>query len=73
MLAVKKLSDIQKACKNQAEGQALLQRRRAPPALELGGHRASRQLRMPLITSISKDAHLPGQRAERWATERHGS
>ncbi len=35
MLAVKKLSDIQKACKNQAEGQALLQRRRVPPALEL--------------------------------------
>uniref|UniRef100_A0A8C1CW03 CASK interacting protein 2 n=1 Tax=Cyprinus carpio carpio TaxID=630221 RepID=A0A8C1CW03_CYPCA len=35
MLAVKKLSDIQKARKNQAEGQALLQRRRAPPPLEL--------------------------------------
>uniref|UniRef100_A0A8C1VE67 Uncharacterized protein n=1 Tax=Cyprinus carpio TaxID=7962 RepID=A0A8C1VE67_CYPCA len=35
MLAVKKLSDIQKARKNQAEGQALLQCRRAPPALEL--------------------------------------
>ncbi|KAF4106611.1 caskin-2 isoform X4 [Onychostoma macrolepis] len=35
MLAVKKLSDVQKARKNQAEGQALLQRRRAPPTLEL--------------------------------------
>ncbi|XP_059386839.1 caskin-2 isoform X6 [Carassius carassius] len=35
MLAVKKLSDVQKARKNQAEGQALLQRRRLPPALEL--------------------------------------
>uniref|UniRef100_A0A8C2K609 Caskin-2 n=1 Tax=Cyprinus carpio TaxID=7962 RepID=A0A8C2K609_CYPCA len=35
MLAVKKLSDIQKARKNQAEGQSLLQRRRAPPPLEL--------------------------------------
>ncbi|XP_051523604.1 caskin-2-like isoform X2 [Myxocyprinus asiaticus] len=35
MLAVKKLSDVQKARKSQAEGQALLQRRRAPPALEL--------------------------------------
>ncbi|XP_067286656.1 caskin-2 isoform X2 [Pseudorasbora parva] len=35
MLAVKKLSDIQKARKNQAEGQAMLQRRRAPPTLEL--------------------------------------
>lgn len=35
MLAVKKLSDVQKARKNQAEGQAMLQRRRAPPALEL--------------------------------------
>ncbi|XP_052426864.1 caskin-2 isoform X8 [Carassius gibelio] len=35
MLAVKKLSDLQKAHKNQAEGQALLQSRRAPPALEL--------------------------------------
>ncbi|XP_026133276.1 caskin-2-like isoform X6 [Carassius auratus] len=35
MLAVKKLSDLQKARKNQAEGQALLQRRGAPPALEL--------------------------------------
>ncbi|KAL1264342.1 hypothetical protein QQF64_004697 [Cirrhinus molitorella] len=35
MLAVKKLSDIQKARKNQAQGQALLQRRRAPPTLEL--------------------------------------
>lgn len=35
MLAVKKLSDVQKARKNQAEGQAMLQRRRAPPTLEL--------------------------------------
>ncbi|XP_016346402.1 caskin-2-like [Sinocyclocheilus anshuiensis] len=35
MLAVKKLSDVQKARKNQTEGQALLQRRRLPPALEL--------------------------------------
>ncbi|XP_050980964.1 caskin-2 isoform X8 [Labeo rohita] len=35
MLAVKKLSDVQKARKSQAEGQALLQHRRAPPALEL--------------------------------------
>uniref|UniRef100_A0A672Q425 Caskin-2-like n=1 Tax=Sinocyclocheilus grahami TaxID=75366 RepID=A0A672Q425_SINGR len=35
MLAVKKLSDVEKARKNQAEGQALLQRRRLPPALEL--------------------------------------
>uniref|UniRef100_A0A8C2FLE7 Si:ch211-119c20.2 n=1 Tax=Cyprinus carpio TaxID=7962 RepID=A0A8C2FLE7_CYPCA len=35
MLAVKKLSDVQKARKNQAEGQALLQRRRLPPTLEL--------------------------------------
>ncbi|XP_048025999.1 caskin-2 isoform X5 [Megalobrama amblycephala] len=35
MLAVKKLSDVQKARKNQAEGQAMLQHRRAPPALEL--------------------------------------
>ncbi|XP_059388147.1 caskin-2-like [Carassius carassius] len=35
MLAVKKLSDLQKARKNQAEGLALLERRRAPPALEL--------------------------------------
>ncbi|XP_051530753.1 caskin-2-like isoform X2 [Myxocyprinus asiaticus] len=35
MLAVKKLSDVQKAQKSQAEGQALLQHRRAPPALEL--------------------------------------
>ncbi|XP_051958476.1 caskin-2-like isoform X2 [Xyrauchen texanus] len=35
MLAVKKLSDVQKARKSQAEGQALLQRRGAPPALEL--------------------------------------
>ncbi|XP_073683871.1 caskin-2 [Garra rufa] len=35
MLAVKKLTDVQKARKNQAEGQALLQRRRAPPTLEL--------------------------------------
>lgn len=35
MLAVKKLSDVQKARKNQAEGQALLQCRRAPPTLEL--------------------------------------
>ncbi|XP_039517297.1 caskin-2 isoform X2 [Pimephales promelas] len=35
MLAVKKLSDVQKARKNQAEGQAMLQRRRVPPTLEL--------------------------------------
>ncbi|XP_057213964.1 caskin-2 isoform X3 [Triplophysa rosa] len=35
MLAVKKLSDVQKARKNQAEDQAMLQHRRAPPALEL--------------------------------------
>lgn len=35
MLAVKKLSDVQKARKNQAEGQAILQHRRAPPTLEL--------------------------------------
>lgn len=35
MLAVKRLSDVQKARKTQAEGQALLQHRRAPPALEL--------------------------------------
>uniref|UniRef100_A0A8C1ZD43 Caskin-2 n=1 Tax=Cyprinus carpio TaxID=7962 RepID=A0A8C1ZD43_CYPCA len=35
MLAVKKLSDVQKARKNQAEGQALLQCRRLPPTLEL--------------------------------------
>nr|XP_055031221.1 caskin-2 isoform X6 [Misgurnus anguillicaudatus] len=35
MLAVKKLIDVQKARKNQAEGQAMLQHRKAPPALEL--------------------------------------
>ncbi|XP_009304989.1 caskin-2 isoform X5 [Danio rerio] len=35
MLAVKRLSDVQKARKTQAEGQALLQHRKAPPALEL--------------------------------------
>ncbi|XP_072522980.1 caskin-2 isoform X1 [Salminus brasiliensis] len=35
MLAVKKLCDVQKARRNQAEGQGVLQQRRAPPTLEL--------------------------------------
>ncbi|XP_060796311.1 caskin-2 isoform X2 [Neoarius graeffei] len=35
MLAVKKLCDVQKALRNQAEGNGTLQRRRHPPTLEL--------------------------------------
>lgn len=35
MLAVKKLCDLQKALRNQAEGYGTLQRRRHPPTLEL--------------------------------------
>ncbi|XP_035389227.1 caskin-2-like isoform X1 [Electrophorus electricus] len=35
MLAVKRLSDLQKARRNQAEGQGTLQRRRTPPTLEV--------------------------------------